>query len=74
MYFAVALPAFIQEADVRDKGDRPTFIEIIPDAATVRERLAQSIRETKLLRHQLRVAEKAARERQQRREVAGVRS
>ena len=55
------------------KGNSPTFIEIIPDPATVRERLAQSIRETKLLRHQLRVAEKAARERQQRGEVCGAR-
>lgn len=45
-------------------SDREKLIEHIPDPQTVRERLGQALRETRLLRHLLRLAERVARERQ----------
>ena len=50
-----------------------TFIDGIPDPVDVRSRLGQALRETKILRQLLKVAENAAREREMqrpRREVA----
>ena len=44
-----------------------TFIEVIPDPQEVRSRLGQALRETKILRQLLKVAENAAKERQMQR-------
>jgi hypothetical protein len=47
-----------------------TLIECIPDPQVVREKLSQLLREARLVRQQLKLAERAARERKQRKAVS----
>ena len=49
------------------------LIESIPDPRIVRSRLAQTLRDAKLLRRMLKLSEQAAKDREGRREVANGR-
>lgn len=57
--------------DKSQEGDR--LVESIPDPQTVREHLAQKLRDAELLRRLLRLAERAASNRELRKEGDDVR-